>query len=77
MTIPPDFTSPEKKNLASLLDDLKAHFEHELELMEGNYGLTGDEDQEEMEISGEMAEWQEIRNAKAFVLRIEAERSRI
>jgi len=30
-----------------------------------------------MEISGEMAEWQEIRNAKAFVLRIEAERSRI
>lgn len=77
MTVPPDFTSPKNENLASLLDDLKAHFEHELELMEGNYGLTGDEDQEEMEISGEMAEWQEIRNAKAFVRRVKAEYARL
>lgn len=76
MTVPPDFASPKNDTLDALFEDLEAHFRHELELMEGNYGLTGEEDEEEMEISGETAEWQEILNAKAFLVRIERHKRR-
>jgi hypothetical protein len=59
--------------LISLLEDLKAHFSHELILMEGNFGLTGDEDRAEMEASGEIREWHEIRASRALLARIEAQ----
>lgn len=59
--------------LISLLEDLKAHFSHELVLMEGNFGLTGDEDEAKMEASGEIREWHEIRANRALLARIEAQ----
>lgn len=77
MTVPPDFTLAKNDTLDALFADLEAHFRHELELMEGNYGLTGEEDEEEIEISGEIAEWQEIRNAKAFLARIAAQKLKL
>jgi hypothetical protein len=59
------------EELRSLLEELKEHFTHELTLMEGNFGLTGEEDEAEMEISGEIREWREVRSNRDLLARIE------
>ncbi|MCW3784296.1 hypothetical protein [Defluviimonas salinarum] len=61
-------------DLAQLFQDLMEYFDRELILMEGNYGLTGEETDEEVaELDpGDEVALAEMRTAKNFRRRIEA-----
>ena len=65
-------TNPGKENLAHLLAEVSDYLDREITCSEGTTGISGEEDEEKMKITGEHQEWLEIRALKSLLKRVQS-----